>query len=151
MSCHAIGALRWFSSSGWPCRANPLIVRCSIACELSDLCGSFETFLTQSRHTSSNCFSLGQLYWNTSVKLVALMSRPNVSRSLAQAHAPVFVLSSRTITLARPAVFAASTAYSTLSVSCRICDDICCDLCCRLVLGTSKDLQHSRCCVAFLS
>ena len=51
------------SSSGWPCRDNPLIVNCSSAYELSDPCGSFETFLTQSRHASSNNFSLGQLYW----------------------------------------------------------------------------------------
>ena len=42
----------WFSNSGWPCRDNPLIVSCSIACELSDPCGCFETFLTLSRHTS---------------------------------------------------------------------------------------------------
>ena len=116
MSCHAMGAfnLRWFSSSGWPCRAIPLIVSCPIACEISDPCGSFETLLTHSRHTSSNGFSLGQLYWNNLVKLVAPVTRPNLSRSLAQAHAPFFVLSARTITRARPALFAARTAYSTL-------------------------------------
>ena len=115
MSCHAIGALnlKWFSSSGWPCRAIPLIVSCPIACEISDPCGSFETLLTHSRHTSSNGFPLGQLYWNNLVKLVAPVTRPNLSRSQAQAHAPFFVLCSRTITLARLAVFAASTAYST--------------------------------------
>ena len=116
MSCLAIGALslRWFSSSDWRCRAIPLIVSCPIACEISDQGGSFETLLIHSRHTFSNGFSLGQLYWNNSVKLVAPMTRPNLSRSLDQAHAPFFVLSSRTITRARPAVIAASTAYSTL-------------------------------------
>ena len=53
-SCLAIGALnfKWFSK---------------LWCELSDPCGSFETFLTHSRHTFSNGFSLGQLYQNTSV------------------------------------------------------------------------------------
>ena len=32
-------------------RDNPLIVSCSISCELSDPCGSLETFLTHLRHT----------------------------------------------------------------------------------------------------
>ena len=50
--------------------ADPSVAR--IASELSDPCGSFETFLTQSRHTSSNGFSHGQLYWNTSVLLTTL-------------------------------------------------------------------------------
>ena len=56
--------------------------------ELSDPGGSFETFLTHSRHTSSNGFSLGQLFWNTSVKLVAVESRPNLPHhSLSHLHA----------------------------------------------------------------
>ena len=50
----------------------------------------------------------------TSVKLVAPESRPDLSRSLAHVHVPFFVASSHTITLARPAVFAASTTFCPL-------------------------------------
>ena len=153
MSCHAIGALnlKWFSSSCWPRRDNPLIVSCSIARELSDPCGSFET-LTHSRHTSSNGFSLGQLHWNTSVKLVAPESRPNLSRSLAQAHAPFFVLSFMHYHLGSPgSVCRKHRVKHLLSTDLwRFCDDLCRNLCCSLVLRAGKDLQHHRGRVALL-
>ena len=146
-SCQAIGALnlRWFSSSGCPCRDNPLIVSCSLACELSDPCGSFETFLTHSRHTSSNGFSFGQPHWNTSMKLVTPESRPSLSCSLAQAHAPVFFfICSRTISLARPEVFAVTTPYSTfcpLSLDGSVMAALATSAAV-LVHGTRKDVQN---------
>ena len=118
-----------------PChQCHQLIVSCSIACEHNDPCGNFETFFTHSRHTASNSFSLGQLKKTTTVKLVAPESRPNLSRSLAQAHA-----SSRTITLTCRAVFAASTAYSTILFT----DYIYRNLLCGPDIGTSKDVLNS--------
>ena len=98
----------------WPCRAIPLIVSCPIACEISDPCGSFEDLVDPlAPHIFERFLARPTVYWNNLVKLVAPVTRPNLSRSLAQAHARFFVLSSRRITLARLAVIAASTAYST--------------------------------------
>ena len=76
-------------------------------------------------------------------------SRPNLSRSPAQAHAPFFVVSSRTITLALPAVCAARTVHSTFCpLSLGAWYD---SLCGSLVLGTGKDVQHHRGRVVLLS
>ena len=59
-------------------------------------------------------------------ELVTRESRPNLSCSLDQAHAPFFVASRRTIILARAAVFPASAAYSTY---------------CPLILGASVTIS----------
>ena len=116
MSCHAIGALslRWFSSSGWSCRDNPLIVNCSIACELSDHCGSFDYLLDPFAPHVFERFSHGQLCWNTAMKLVAPVSRPTF---LAAWPKPMLHFSSCLLAqslCSSSRKFAASTAYSTL-------------------------------------
>ena len=117
MSCHAIGAL-----------SLPLIVNCSIACELSDPCGSFETFLTHSCHTSSNGFSHGQLCWNTSVKLVAPVSRPNLFSQTGPSPCSIFrIVFTHNHFGSSSSVCRKHRVQHSLSVSCRICDDFCCD------------------------
>ena len=78
------------------------------------------------------------------MKLVTPESRPNLSCSLAQAHALFFVLCSRTISLARPEVFAVTTPYSTfcpLSLDGSVMAALATSAAV-LVHGTRKDVQN---------
>ena len=117
--------LWWFSGSVWPCHDSSLFVSWSIACELSvPLWKLRDTLGPLALHV------LAQFLPQPSVlEHLCEFGYPKVSAEpLAQpGSSPCrsFVVDPRTIILARPAVCAASRAYSTFCPLCRARYDLC--------------------------
>ena len=142
------------TSSGFQsCRDNPLIVRCSIACELSRPCGS----LRPSRPTRAKRLRTG----SPSATCTGTLLEARRARVSAEPLSPLgpsprsvllLCLHAQSVWLLR-AVFAASTAHSSfcpLSLDGSVMTALR-NLCCSLVLGICNHLQHHQCCGALLS